>query len=278
VFTLLSRALTVFPPLYALRQGLRTSIVPSINLAQISEFSLVLIQVGVQAGQTTPQTGSAVAFAFVILAVTSTFMMEHSDALTRRAVAGLRLIGVRDLDHGGAARESDDESGGGRRIVLLGFYRAASSFLSELDRRHAALLERVCVVDFNPQVFHALKARQVKIFYGDISHVDTLTHAGVAKAEIVISSVPDSLLKGTTNEKLVRHVRAVNPTAKIVATADVFSQVESLYAAGADYVTIARLAEANELIEIVTAAESGLLADLRANLEPRLRDRDEVLP
>src|SRR5262249_46455517 len=179
-------------------------IVPAINLAQISEFSLVLIQVGVQAGQITAQTGSAVAFAFVILAVASTFMMEHSDTITRRIIAGLRQIGVRDLDHAGAAHGADDEDGGGR-ILLLGFYRAASSFLSELDRRHAALLERVCVVDFNPLVFHALKSRQVKIYYGDISHTDTLAHAGVAKAEIVISSVPDSLLKGTTNEKLVRY-------------------------------------------------------------------------
>ena len=47
-------SLTVFPPLYLMRQGLRASLLPAINLAQISEFSLVLIQVGVQSGQTTP--------------------------------------------------------------------------------------------------------------------------------------------------------------------------------------------------------------------------------
>ncbi len=276
-FTLVSRVVTVFVPLYALRQGLRTSIVPSINLAQISEFSLVLIQVGVQAGQITAQTGSAVAFAFVILAVASTFMMVNSDSITRNAVTGLRRIGMRDLDHAGAAPELNGHDQQ-RGIVLLGFYRAASSFLSELERRHAALLERVCVVDFNPLVYHALRERPVRVFYGDIAHVDTLAHAGVGHAEIVISSVPDSLLKGTTNEKLVRHVRSVNPAAKIVATADVLAQVDRLYAAGADYVTVARLAEANELIEIVTAAESGLLGDLKASLEPRLRDRREVLP
>ena len=107
---------------------------------------------------------------------------------------------------------------------MLGFYRVASSFLSELERRHAALLEQVCVVDFNPDVYHALQARSVKVYYGDISHVDTLTHAGIADAEIVISSIPDSLLKGTTNEKLVRQIRAVNASAKIIATADVLSE------------------------------------------------------
>ena len=56
VFTLASRLLTVFPPLYAMRQGIRASLLPAINLAQISEFSLVLIQVGVQANQVQPST------------------------------------------------------------------------------------------------------------------------------------------------------------------------------------------------------------------------------
>ena len=80
VFTLASRLLTVFPPLYAMRQGLRASMLPAINLAQISEFSLVLIQVGVQSGQTTPGVAGAASTAFVVLAVLSTFLMMHSDA------------------------------------------------------------------------------------------------------------------------------------------------------------------------------------------------------
>jgi hypothetical protein len=54
--------------------------------------------------------------------------------------------------------------------------------------------------------------------------------------------------------------------------------MRSLYAAGADYVTIARLAEANELIEVVAAAESGLLDDLKAKQEAQLHDRGEILP
>ncbi len=55
-FTLLSRAASVFPPLYAMRQGLRASFLPAINLAQISEFSLVLIQVGVQSKSDSART------------------------------------------------------------------------------------------------------------------------------------------------------------------------------------------------------------------------------
>ena len=85
-------------------------------------------------------------------------------------------------------------------------------------------------------------------------------------------------MKGTTNEKLVRHVRMVNPTAKIIATADVLAETQTLYAAGADYVTIARLDQANELIEVVMPRKAGLLDELRAKVDAQLRDRQEVLP
>ena len=134
------------------------------------------------------------------------------------------------------------------------------------------------IVDFNPTVNHSLRSRGIKVHYGDIAHVETLAHAGIAEAEIVISSLPDSLLKGTTNERLVRHVRAVNASAKIIATADVLAEAQTLYAAGADYVTIARLDQANELVDVVTAAEAGLIDDMRSQLEARLKDRREILP
>ena len=277
VFTMVSRFITVFPPLYAMKQGIRASILPAINLAQISEFSLVLIQVGVQANQITQNAASAASIAFVILAVISTFFMMRSDRISRTAVAQLKRIGLTDLDKTNA--EPDIDAGQHEhRILLLGFYRTASSFLSELERRHAGLLHELCVVDFNPLVFKELKSRNVKVIYGDIANTETLAHAGIAGAQIVISSVPDSLLKGTSNEKLVRYVRNVNPDAQIIAAADTVAQVSDLYAAGADYVTAARIAEAEDLLAAVAAAQDGLLAELRANSEPALQDRNEVLP
>jgi DNA-binding NarL/FixJ family response regulator len=90
--------------------------------------------------------------------------------------------------------------------------------------------------------------------------------------------VPDYLLKGTSNEKLVRKVRSQNPTAKIIAVADVLQDVQELYAAGADYVLSARLVEAQELLTAIHAAEKGLLADMRAALDARTDKREEVLP
>jgi voltage-gated potassium channel Kch len=260
-----------------MRQGMRASLLPAINLAQVSEFSLVLMQIGVQSGHTAPGVAGAVTTAFVVLAVANTFVMMRSDAVTRLAIPVLKRIGLRDLDRGDVATD-ESPAMRKRRILVLGFYRIASSFVAELERRQSSLCERVVVVDFNPQVFSALRERGVKVHYNDISNADSLLHAGVGDAEIVISSVPDSLLKGTTNEKLVRHVRSINPTAKIIATADVLADAQNLYDAGADYVTVARLDQASELIDVIAAAEGGRLSEMKNKLGAQMLNRREILP
>jgi len=277
-FTVVSRVVTTFLPLYLMNQGLRASLLPAINLAQISEFSLVVIQTGVLANHISKETSSAASFAFVVLAVLSTFVMGRSDQVTRGLIGVLKRMGLRDLDH---KHEADGHEGGhgeARRIVILGFFRAASALVAELERRNPPVLEQITVIDFNPLVFRTLTDRGMHVVYGDISNVDTLVHAGVGKAELIILSIPDSLLKGADNEKLVRHVRSLNPTAKIVATAEILANVDDLYKAGADYVTVTRLSDAHELYKVIEAAQAGLLHDKRAETDALLSERREVLP
>ncbi|MBR1214485.1 cation:proton antiporter [Bradyrhizobium sp. JYMT SZCCT0180] len=276
-FTVVSRIVTTFVPLYLMKQGLRASLLPAINLAQISEFSLVVIQTGVVANHISTETSSAASFAFVILAVISTFVMGKSDEITRGLIGPMKKIGLRDLDHGQgeAVHEGGHEA---RRIVILGFFRAASALLAEIERQNPLVLEQITVIDFNPNVFRTLADRGLHVIYGDISNVDTLLHAGIGKSELIILSVPDSLLKGANNEKLVRHVRTLNPSAKIVATADMLRDVNDLYAAGADYVTVTRLSDAHELYTVIEAAQAGLLEEKRAEMDTLLAERKEVLP
>ena len=278
-FLVVTRIATTFTPLYLMRQGLRTSIVPALNLCQVSEFSLVVLALGAQAGHlASPATRGIVALAFTLLAVVSTFGMAKSDGLVRALIPWLKKHGLRDLDH--AADDADalaGTHGHGARIVFVGFFRAASSLLEELQRHAPELIVDIAVVDFSPVARDGLLERHVRVIYGDISHRETLVHAGVDKAEVLISSVPDSLLKGTTNERLVRLLRQLNPTAKIIATADVLAGADQLLDAGADYVTVPRLHQAGDLFEAVRAAREGLLDEKRAALREILRERREVL-
>ena len=274
LFVVASRFLTVVPTLLVLRQGFRASLLPALNLSQLSEFSLVLLQLGVASGQIGAETKTAASVAFVVLAAVSTFAIGRSDAIVRTLLVGMKRLGLRDLD--GRAAE-DGESHAGARIMLLGFFRTASSFIADVEANRPELLHEIAVVDFNPVVFQTLNARGLKVIYGDIAQRDTLVHAGAAQAEVLICTVPDFLLKGTTNERLIRQLRAINPTATIVAPADLVTDVEALYQAGADYVLVPRFVESTELSAVIEAIDCGTLPERRAALDERAKDRREIL-
>ncbi len=278
-FVFSTRFLTTFAPLYFMRQGLRTSLIPALNLSQVSEFSLVILALGASAHHLgNPSTTGMVALAFTLLAAISSFGMAKSDTFARRMIPWLKRRGLRDLDHITDDAHAEGGHGHGKaRILFLGFFRTASSLLEEMQRHAPDLIDHTAIVDFNPVAREGLIERRLRIIYGDISQRDTLLHAGVEHAEVLICTVPDYILKGITNERLVRLVRGLNPTAKIIATADVLSQARHLLEAGADYVSLARLREADDLLEAVRAATEGLLVEKRTNLQNTLDGRNEVL-
>jgi voltage-gated potassium channel Kch len=264
----------VFPVLHAMRLGHRVSLQPAINLCQVSELSLVLLALGKASGDVSDSAIGAVAFAFAILAVASTYAIDRSDHLLRAASPWLAKLGFADLPaHAPAA---DDEGQG--RVFLLGFTWTASSLVEEIRRRRPDLLGELCIVDFNPQVVERLRERGVRVIYGDVSRRDTLLHAGLAHAEIVVCSLSDMLLKGASNERLLRQVREINPTAKVVVHADSLANAATLYEAGASYVSAPRLLEADDLLAAVEAAAAGALDAKREGQRARLAGRDEVIP
>ena len=144
--------------------------------------------------------------------------------------------------------------------------------------RKPALLPEIQVVDFNPQVNERLRQRGAHVVYGDIGQRDVLLHAGVAEAETIICSLPDMILKGTSNLKLLRQLRELNAHAKIVVNAERLSHIPDLYAAGANYVTAPRLLEATELVSVIEAADKDMLDQKRVAQVASLEERDEVIP
>ncbi len=276
LFLVASRFLTVFTPLYAMRLGHRTSLVPSINLCQVSEFSLVIVSLGAGAGHLSPAVTGVVAYAFVLLAVASSYAIGRNDALVRWLSPGLRRCGLPDLD-AAAAAAPDPGAPAARPIQMLGFFWTASSLLEELGQSAPELLREISVLDFNPEVNTELRRRGIPVLYGDISQRDTLRHSGIERAAIVLCTIPNSLLKGTTATRLVREIRELNAGAQIIVTAQHFAEARGLYQAGADYVLVPRLIEARELSAVLQAARHGSLSELRRQSEGALAARREVL-
>lgn len=267
------RAPGIFAPLYLMQAGHRTAILPALNLSQISEFSLVIAALGVTAGHIGQETLTLLIWVFALLAVGSTYLVTYSHPLQSALSRGLQRAGLKDLSAAREDREGDEE----RPVVMLGFYRIANAFLEEICRDHQYLLEKIRVVDLNPEMKRRVEALGVHYVYGDIGHQDTLHHAGLHDAHLVLCTIPDSILQGTTNARLLTVLRGLCPDARVVLTAESPEQAEELYAAGADYV-IQPSAEAGQAL--VRAVEYGVtcsLAPIRQEAVQSLKERSGFL-
>ena len=118
-------------------------------------------------------------------------------------------------------------------MALLGVHRSAQALIDSLPPAGRA---RLLAVDFHPETLKRLKGLGVAGRFGDIASLDTLHHAHLDRAEVIISSIPDMLLKGITNRALVQAARTLAPHATIIATADRPEQHAELLAAGATVV------------------------------------------
>ena len=223
---------TVFLPLlYATGLDRRNSVSVSTKLAQVSEFCLVIAYLGTQLGHISGELVSIVIFAFVITALMTPILFAASDRLYQRLRPLLDLVGIRSR-----GVRADVESEEPPRLVLLGFHRIASALLADLERLHSDLLPQTLVIDTNTTNHDEIRRRGAHVVYGDIASTEVLRHAGVDGAEVVVSTVPDELLKGASNEQLVRQIRQLAPKAIIIANCNRISQVAPLRAAGADHV------------------------------------------
>ena len=279
LFLIASRFIVVFPILRWLGLGHRTSLLPAINLAQMSEFAMVIAAIGVGYQHIDQRTVGILIFVFAITSVASTYLIGYSHPLQQALGGWLRKLHLKDLDEGEA--EATAPAHAGKDVVVLGFFIEASALIHEYElaavgRRHP-LLDRVLVIDFNPQVHAELKRRGIACLYGDISHMETLHHADIHGAALVVSTISDTMLKGTDNMRLLKHARRLCPHARVIVTANGPGAALEMYEAGADYVFVPRLHSASQMCEVVAQALQEGFNKVRDEHIAQLRRRNEVL-
>lgn len=276
VFALVSRLLTVFPVLHALKYGNRASLLPALNLSQISEFALVLAALGVGYGHVSQDLLSAFILAMVATALLSSMIIPNGHAIYRWANPWLEKIGFKD--HVSVTGE-DISHAHDAQTVLLGFHREASSLLHEMLNRYSeAALKNVMIVDFNPEAHQKLKALGIACKYADLSHEDTLRHLHLEHAKLFVCTIPDLLLKGTNNLKLARTLKKIAPDARIIVTAESSEGARRMYEEGADFVFLPRIVGAQFLADVMERMQSEGPAIVRAQAELAVQNRTEVIP
>jgi Kef-type K+ transport system membrane component KefB len=274
-FVIVSRFLTVFPTLHLMHYGYRGSLIPAINLAQMSEFSLVVVALGVSYKHVSQDLLASCTIALVVTLLISSFMIPSGYSIYRFLKPILEKLGIKDHV---MSVESKTHSTN-KSIVLFGFYREASSFLEEFIRRHSqSMIEQLLVIDYNPETLKSLKTRGVPCIYGDIGHPETLRNQPLDEAAVIISTIPDNQLKGTTNLKLLHSLRKLAPKARIIVTADTLEKAREMYANGADYVFVPRIVGAHFLVDIIERVQGDRMDAVKQGAQRFLSEWNETLP
>jgi Kef-type K+ transport system membrane component KefB len=270
---ILSRYLVMLPLLYVTGLDRRTSTVVSTKLAQISEFSLVIAFLGLQLGHIDEDLNAIIVFAFVLTAVLTPTLFAKADAVHDRLAPLLGRLGFKAPPEDSGAEDEHYE------LALLGVHRTASSLLHELAVNTPELLDRTLVVDFNVSIHSKIADLGPHVVYGDMTSPETLRHAGVDKARVVVCTIPGEMLASATTQGVVGTVRELCPNGTVIATATTFPEARTLYDAGADFVLMPRLDAARTALGAIEAALNGEIAALRSQSEPVVGEqpRREVL-
>ncbi len=263
---IVSRFIAMYPIFAFLQLDTRTAGVVAINLGQISEFSLVIFALGINLGHVSHTAASLILYTVLLTSVLSTYGILFNHALASWLAGMMERMGLPRWLGATAPPSGEKMSHGmdeGRDLFLLGVSREGLALVEHLDRNAPDMKQRIVAVDFNPETLQRLQRYGVEHYYGDIANAETLRHAGIERAAVVISGISDWFLKGTTNLQLLYEVRGLTSSARIVLTADSPENAQQLYAAGADYVMVPQALTAEHLYRVLCDSSPNALTKAR---------------
>jgi Kef-type K+ transport system membrane component KefB len=234
-------AITVKPIIYLAILGIfgfrkHTMFQTSLNLSQVSEFSLVMLLVGFKAGLVSQSTLSVMAAVGVLSIVISSVMVSQSKRIFNFVKPLVKFFENKKTHFLEERIEEEMED----HIVVIGAHRVGEPVIKFLQKQKIPFI----VVDFNPHTVELLREQGVHVIFGDISDPEILDSLKLEKAKLIISTIitmPD-------NEMLLEECKRRRVRAKIVVRATDAAHAHALRDLGADYVILPETVSSHFLV------------------------------
>jgi Kef-type K+ transport system membrane component KefB len=165
-----------------LGQKKRTAFLTGISLAQISEFSIILVVLGERLGHISFDVVSIVAMTAILTILASSLLIIRAGSLYHFLSPYLSFFERPTLETK-IAREVPLAN----HTILVGCEQMGQDLLKFLEGRK----EQFVVVDFNPTIIRNLISEKVECIFGDISDPEILDELNLESAKLIISTVPD---------------------------------------------------------------------------------------
>lgn len=209
----------------------------SINLSQISEFSLIVLVVGANHGDVTPLAITVMASVAVLSIVGSSILISKSRKLYKFCKPLIAVFEKKTKLHLLEASEFTEVEG---QIILVGAHRVGGQILKYLKKEKKPFL----VVDFNPHLARELRDQKINTIYGDIGDPEILDNLQIEKTKLIISTASSVI----DNETLLIECKRRNNKVKVIVRADDEVDGKSLKDLGADHVILPESVTASYII------------------------------
>ncbi|MBI4250519.1 cation:proton antiporter [Candidatus Uhrbacteria bacterium] len=199
----------------------RTSFQIGLTVAQISEFSLIFVAMGVTYNHVDPQILSLTTLVGLITIFGSSYLIMYSDAVYRFFEPYLGIFEKKNA----LGKEVKVHA---YQAILFGCNRIGADFMNAF----ATLGKDFFVVDHNPKTIVRLHRKKVPAIYGDASNLGLLEEIDFSRLEIAVSTIPDI----STNQLIHRMIQARKPNAIFICVAHQIQDALLQYERGVDYV------------------------------------------
>ena len=248
LFVLLIKPLIVIITLGRLGFKRRTGFMTGVSLAQVSEFSFVLILLALEGKVVTNSVVAVVTLSAIITIAVSSYILVFATKVYRKLEKHLKVFELKDSSiELNTGLELDDH------VVLIGCGRLGGEILKQLRKQGKQIL----VVDFNPTIVNFLKEANVSYLFGDITDPDIWEEAKIDKASLVISTVFDF----DDTEELLASVKELSSKPIVFVTAAEREWAVAFYKMGADYVVVPRILSGHQVAHLLGPQK---LAEIKA--------------
>jgi Kef-type K+ transport system membrane component KefB len=224
LFILIGNPLIVVAIMGFLGYTKRNSFLTGLTVAQISEFSLIFISLGVQVGHLDNEILSLVTVIGLITIAGSTYLILHADTIYPYFSHMLRLFERK----GKKTDNYNYAQGKTHNVILFGYDRMGLDVLQAFQDMQSATM----VVDHNPEVIEHLMKLKINCRFGDAGDDELLEELHLSTIQMAVSTIP----KADINLMLVHMIRLVNSQAVVIVASQQIDDALQLYKAGATYV------------------------------------------
>ncbi|AEG92404.1 YbaL family putative K(+) efflux transporter [Ramlibacter tataouinensis] len=188
-----------------LRYPLHTALTVSASLAQIGEFSFILIGLGASLQLMPPQAQSLVVAGALISIAINPFVFKAIQPLQRWLLARSELARRMEqrVDPLAELPMTTDEKYLSRQVVLVGYGRVGRHLAEAL----AASGVPFVVAEQNREIVERLRGQGIPAVFGDATQPEVLVQAHIARARMLVIATPDTL--GV--RQMAETARALNP-------------------------------------------------------------------